>query len=45
MIPFIQLPCRTTHALEQKTELPSWLVALVLGIILGLQIALLLLVP
>ena len=43
MIPLIQLPYRNSRVLGQQNELPRWLVAVVLGIILCVQIGLLLL--
>ena len=45
MIRFIKLPYRGQQVLGQTNELPRWLVALVLGAILCVQIALLLLIP
>ena len=42
MIPLIQLPYRNSRGLGQQNELPRWLVGLVLGVILCVQIALLL---
>lgn len=44
MMPFIQLPYRSAQAFGDRNELPRWLVALVLALILGLQIGLLLVI-
>ena len=44
MISFSQSPYRSPRAVEPTDELPRWLVALVLGMILFLQIGLVLLV-
>jgi len=44
MIRFIQLPYRNAQEFEQQKELPRWLVVLVLGFILCVQIGLLLLI-